>query len=162
MAASEGATKTDRQLVVFSLASAAYGVDIGSVREIIRMQEITRVPNAPEFIEGVINLRGKICPVVDLRKRFEVEANEATDESRIVVVEIDDEDVGVIVDAVDEAVTISEGSIHSGSSAITMGKSDFLEAVAEIGDRLILLVALNMALSMEDSGASAEAEAAAA
>lgn len=74
MAASEGATKTDRQLVVFSLASAAYGVDIGSVREIIRMQEITRVPNAPELIEGVINLRGKICPVVDLCKRFEVEA----------------------------------------------------------------------------------------
>ena len=68
--ASNQATITERQLVVFDLNEEAYGVDIGAVREIIRMQEITRVPRAPRFIEGVINLRGKVIPVVDLRQRF--------------------------------------------------------------------------------------------
>ena len=68
--ASNEATITERQFVVFDLNEEAYGVDIGAVREIIRMQEITRVPRAPRFIEGVINLRGKVIPVVDLRQRF--------------------------------------------------------------------------------------------
>ena len=79
------ATITERHLVVFDLNEEAYGVDIGAVREIIRMQEITRVPRAPEFIEGVINLRGKVIPVVELRTRFSMPAVERTDEHRIVV-----------------------------------------------------------------------------
>ena len=70
MAAIVDTAQTEKQLVVFDLASEGYGVDIGAVREIIRMQEITRVPRSPEFVEGVINLRGKVIPVIDLRKRF--------------------------------------------------------------------------------------------
>ncbi len=66
----------ERQLVVFDLATEAYGVDINTVREIIRMQEITAVPRAPDFVEGVINIRGKITPVIDLRKRVRVESQE--------------------------------------------------------------------------------------
>ena len=79
----------ERQLVVFDLNEEAYGVDISAVREIIRMQEITRVPRAPEVIEGVINLRCKVIPVVDLRKRFSMPGVERTKEHRIVVVDVD-------------------------------------------------------------------------
>ena len=96
----------ERQLVVFSLAGEAYGVDIEAVREIIRMEEITQVPNAPEFVEGVINLRGMVCPVLDLRKRLGVDVSETTNESRIVVVEIDGEQVGLIVDEVTQVLRI--------------------------------------------------------
>ena len=87
------ATTAERQLVVFDLNEEAYGVDIGAVREIIRLQEITRVPRAPRFIEGVINLRGKVIPVVDLRTRFSMDAGERTDEHRIVVVDVVGQDI---------------------------------------------------------------------
>ena len=96
----------ERQLVVFDLNEEAYGVDISQVREIIRMQEITRVPRAPEFIEGVINLRGKVIPVVDLRARFSMPGTERTDEHRIVVVDVDGQDIGMVVDAVTEVSRI--------------------------------------------------------
>ena len=96
----------ERQLVVFDLNEEAYGVDISQVREIIRMQEITRVPRAPEFIEGVINLSGKVIPVVDLRTRFSMPGTERTDEHRIVVVDVDGQDIGMVVDAVTEVSRI--------------------------------------------------------
>ena len=83
----------EMQLVVFDLASEFYGVDIGDVREIMRMQNVTRVPGTPTFMEGVINLRGKIVPVVDLRKRLELKVKAQTKESRIVVVDIGGKEV---------------------------------------------------------------------
>ncbi len=78
----------ERQLVVFDLAGEVYGVSIETVREIIRMQAVTYVPDAPDFVEGVINLRGRVIPVVDVRKRFGLTVTEATAESRVVVVDI--------------------------------------------------------------------------
>ena len=102
MAAIVDTAQTEKQLVVFDLASEGYGVDIGAVREIIRMQEITRVPRSPEFVEGVINLRGKVIPVIDLRKRFGLVVAEQTKDNRIVVVDIGKQDLGVIVDAVSD------------------------------------------------------------
>ena len=86
-------TQSEQQLVVFDLGSESYGVDICSVREIIRMQEITSLPRMPEYVEGVINLRGKVTPVVDLRKRFRIDATEYTKETRIVVVDVGKQDV---------------------------------------------------------------------
>ena len=78
----------ERQLVVFDLANEVYGINIGTVREIIRMQTVTFVPDAPEFVQGVINLRGRVIPVVDLRKRFGLPVTEPTPESRVLVVDI--------------------------------------------------------------------------
>ena len=92
----------EEQLVVFDLATEAYGVDIGAVREIIRMQDITKVPRCPEFVEGIINLRGSVIPVVDLRKRFSLTVSEQSKDNRIVVVDIVGRDIGVIVEAVTE------------------------------------------------------------
>ncbi|HEM55171.1 MAG TPA: purine-binding chemotaxis protein CheW, partial [Thermodesulfobium narugense] len=90
------------QLVVFKLANEFYGIEISSVQEIIKIQDITRVPKAPDFVEGVINLRGKIVPIVDLRKRFELGQTERTKDTRVIVVETSGNIVGFIVDLVTE------------------------------------------------------------
>ena len=127
-------TKQERQLVVFDLAAESYGVDIGTVREIIRVQEITHVPNAPDFVEGVINLRGKVIPVVDLRKRFGLEVGEQTAESRIVVVDIAGEDIGVMVDAVAEVLRISGDSVEAAASIITTADSYYILGISKLGE----------------------------
>ena len=148
----EGSTvKTERQLVVFDLGGELYGVDIGTVREIIRMQEITHVPNAPEFVEGVTNLRGKVIPVIDLRRRFGMKEGEETSETRIVVVDIGGEDMGVRVDAVTEVLRITEQLIEQPSSVVTTVDSYYMEGIANLGERLIILLDLTKVLSQEEA-----------
>ncbi len=138
---------TETQLVVFDLAAEFYGVDIGDVREIIRMQSITRVPGAPQFVEGVINLRGRVVPVVDLRKRLDLQVSEQTQDSRIVVVDIAGRDVGVIVDGVNEVLRIPLSSVEPPSSMITNADSDYLRGIARLEDKLIILLDLSKVLA---------------
>ncbi len=139
----------ERQLVVFDLAGEVYGVEIESVREIIRMQEVTYVPDAPDFVEGVINLRGRVVTVVDLRKRFGLTVTDVTAESRVVVVDIGGEDIGVIVDAVTEVLRIAEDSVEPTSSLVTTEDSYYLQGVAKVSDRLLILLDIEKALSAE-------------
>ena len=150
MAAIIDTTQTEKQLVVFDLASEGYGVDIGAVREIIRMQEITRVPRTPEFVEGVINLRGKVIPVIDLRKRFGLQVADQSKDNRIVVVDIGKQDIGVIVDAVTEVLRISAASVEPPTSFITSADSDYLLGIAKLESRLIILLDLESVLSNEE------------
>jgi purine-binding chemotaxis protein CheW len=135
------------QLVVFDLATEHYGVDISDVREIIRMQNITKVPGATSYVEGIINLRGKVLPVLDLRKRLGLKVADQTEESRIVVIDITDGEVGVIVDAVTEVLRVPNSSIEPPSSMVTQGNSDYLRGIAKLTDRLIILLDLNKLLS---------------
>jgi purine-binding chemotaxis protein CheW len=135
------------QLVVFDLASEHYGVDISDVREIIRMQNITKVPGATSYVEGIINLRGKVLPVLDLRKRLGLKVAEQTEESRIVVIDITYGEVGVIVDAVTEVLRVPNSSIEPPSAMVTQGNSDYLRGIAKLSDRLIILLDLNKLLS---------------
>ena len=137
----------ERQLVIFDLASETYGVDIDSVREIIRIQEITKVPRTPEFVEGVINLRGKVIPVIDLRKRFGFRQAEATKDTRIVVVDIGGNDIGVVVDAVTEVLRLSADAVEPPTGAITTADSDYLLGIAKLETRLIILLDLQKALA---------------
>ena len=137
----------EKQLVIFDLAAETYGVDIGSVREIIRMQEITQVPRTPNFVEGVINLRGKVIPVIDLRKRFGFKATEATKDTRIVVVDIDGNDIGVVVDAVTEVLRLAADAVEPPTGVITTADSDYLLGIAKLETRLIILLDLQQALS---------------
>ena len=137
----------EQQLVVFDLSTESYGVDIGAVREIIRLQDITKVPRTPEFVEGVINLRGKVIPVVDLRKRFGLPAGEESKENRIVVVDIGAQDIGVIVDAVTEVLRIDTGSVEPPSSVITTADSEYLLGIAKLDSRLIILLDLEQVLT---------------
>ncbi len=146
------------QLVVFDLADEGYGVDISAVREIIRLQEITQVPRTPEFVEGVINLRGKVIPVIDLRKRFGLTVEAESQDNRIVVVDIGEQDIGVIVDAVTEVLRIPTDSVEPPASVITTAGSDYLLGIAKLNSRLIILLDLRKVLSEDEHGALSEME----
>jgi purine-binding chemotaxis protein CheW len=141
-------TQVEREIVVFRLAESVYGIDIDVVREIIRMQGITPVPNAPDFIEGVTNLRGKICPVMDMRRRFGLPLARITADSRIVVIEIDGEDVGMIVDAVEEVLRLPGSSVEPPPlREVKSINTDIIEGIANLGTRLIVLFDVDRILS---------------
>lgn len=139
--------QTEQQLVVFELNNEVYGVDIAKVQEIIRMQNITQVPRAPQFVEGVINLRGRVIPVVDLRKRFGFATTEHSKQSRIVVVEIEGQTIGMIVDGVSEVLRVPTASIEPPSPVVTTLDSDYLRGIAKLEDSLIILLQLDKILS---------------
>jgi purine-binding chemotaxis protein CheW len=137
----------DEQVVVLELAGEAYGVEIGRVEEIIRMQAITRIPNGPAFIEGVTNLRGRVIPVLDLRKRFGLPSSEATRRSRIVVGELGEHTVGLVVDGVSEVLLVGSDAVEPPSTLVTSADSAFLRGVAKLEERLILLLDLSRILT---------------
>lgn len=139
------------QLIVFQLADEYYGVDIGAVNTIIRMQEITAVPRTPTFVEGVINLRGSIIPVIDLRKRFALPISEVTKASRIVVVESNGIMIGMVVDEVVETLKISIDSIEPPSPVISSVDAQYLRGIGKQGDRLVILLDLNLILSSKEA-----------
>jgi purine-binding chemotaxis protein CheW len=140
----------ENQLVVFALANEQYGVNISAVESIIKLQPITGVPHAPDFVEGVTNLRGTVLPVIDLRKRFSLPAEDATRETRIVVVEMDGETVGMVVDAVLEVLRVSEEAIEPPSPIVTTVDSAFIKGIAKVDERLIILLDLGQVLSVEE------------
>lgn len=139
----------ERQLVLFQLAEELYGVDIADVHEIIRMQSITKVPKAPFFVEGIINLRGKVIPVADLRKRLGLAATKHTENSRIVVVESEGNNTGMIVDAVTEVLRIPDDSVEPPIDILTSIDSDYLLGVAKHNSSMIILLDLNKVLSKD-------------
>src|ERR1700682_2246393 len=120
------AISEERQLVVFQLGAELYGVEISRVHEIIRLQAVTRVPRAPGFVEGVINLRGKVIPVVDLRRRFGLPGTEHTRATRIVVVEIGDQVIGIVVDGVSEVLRVNTSTVEPPSPVVTGIDSEYL------------------------------------
>jgi purine-binding chemotaxis protein CheW len=140
----------ERQLVVFQLGAELYGVDIARVHEIIRLQAITRVPRAPKFVEGVINLRGKVIPVVDLRRRFGLPTAEHTRATRIVVVEIGDQVVGIIVDSVSEVLRINTSTVEPPSPVVAGIDSEYLHGIAKLPERLVILLDLDRVLARDE------------
>lgn len=138
------------QLVVFRLANEYYGVDIGAVNTIIRMQEITDIPQTPDFVEGVINLRGSIIPVIDLSKRFGLPACEATKASRIVVVESDGQMIGMVVDAVAETLRLPADAIEPPSPVIASVDAEYLRGVGKQDNRLVILLDLDKVLTSKE------------
>ncbi len=145
----------EKQLVVFELGKEHFGVDIGAVESIIKMQAITVVPHAPGFVEGVTNLRGVVLPVVDLRKRFGLQAGEgdgkAEGHRRIVVVALGAMKVGMIVDAVSEVLRIPEESIEPPPPMVTSVDTAFITGIAKVADRLIILLELSKVLSAAET-----------
>jgi len=141
------------QLVIFSLAEEAYGVDIARVSGIERMQAITKVPRTNAAVKGVINLRGKVIPVVDLRIVFNLTDTEETKETRIVVMDIEGQPIGCLVDAVTEVLRIPADSVEPPSSVITNADSKYLLGIAKLDDRMIILLDLDEALSRDQKKA---------
>ncbi len=136
----------EEQLVVFEMAGESYGVDISRVQEINRVEAITTVPEVPEYIKGIINLRGRVTPVIDLRTRFGLPAAEVTARTRVVVVKAQEEWVGVIVDAVSEVLRIPLDSIELPSSMITSTDTSFVRGIAKLHERLVILLDLDRVL----------------
>jgi purine-binding chemotaxis protein CheW len=143
----------ERQLVVFDLGGEHFGVDIVAVDGIVDMMEITRVPQSPDFVEGVTNLRGSILPVIDLRKRLKLPVLDRTKETRIVVVNMDGLKVGMVVDAVSEVLTISDDVIEPPPPSITSVDTAFITGIAKVAPRLIILLDLVKVLSIEEKAA---------
>ncbi|MEN6356155.1 MAG: chemotaxis protein CheW [Armatimonadota bacterium] len=138
------------ELVVFELAGECYGVDISTVSTIIRMQEITTIPMASEYVDGVINLRGSIIPVINLRKRFGLPPGEQTKASRIMVVEAGGQMIGMIVDAVVETLMLPAGAVQPPLSVISSIEADYLRGVGQQENRLVILVDLDKVLTLKD------------
>ncbi len=132
-----------QQLVVFSLGVEEFGINIMQVQEIIRMPEITRIPRSPNYVKGVVNLRGKIIVVMDLDKRFGMNSKELTDDSRIVVVDIDGTVVGLVVDSVSEVIRLQESNIEKTPDIITQKiNAEYLKGVGKLNERLLILLNL--------------------
>jgi purine-binding chemotaxis protein CheW len=149
----EEAATTERQLVVFDLADEHYGVDISNVQEIIQMQTITRIPGSISSVEGLINLRGVVIPVVDLRKRFGMESAEHDKDTRTMVIHCHGEDIGMIVDSVTEVLHITSDSIEPPSSLITCADSNYILGVVKLPERLVILLDTDGVLSRQDQSA---------
>ncbi len=145
------------QLVSFNIGSEEFGVDILKVQEINRMVEITRVPRSPEFVEGIINLRGKVIPIIDLRKRFNLELSDHDKNTRIVVVDIDGQTMGMIVDSVSEVLRIPASTIEPTPDVVTSIESDYIRGVAKLDNRLLIYLDLAKILSGEEYKMLAEA-----
>ncbi len=148
-----------QQLVTFRLGEEEYGVDILKVHEIDRMMDITEVPNAPSCIEGVINLRGKVIPVINLRKKFNLPPREADERTKIVVVDIGTS-AGMIVDSVSEVLRISSDIIEPPPPMASGTGSEYIRGVGKLQDRLLILLDIEKLLGARDSENMAKAVAA--
>jgi purine-binding chemotaxis protein CheW len=151
-------TDAEQQLVVFDLGEEVYGVDIANVQEIIRMQTITQVPGAPSFVEGVINLRGKIIPVIDLHRRFRLPGASAGQAGQIVVVETEEHVIGMIVGGVSEVLRIPPGCVEPPSSIVLGVDSDYIKGIVKLEGKLIILLQLDKVLNVEQKAALQFAE----
>lgn len=136
-----------QQTIVFKLGEECYGVDIFRVNEIIRLREITPIPRTEDHIKGLVNLRGKTIPVVDLKIRLGLGSYEPSPSTRIIVLDSDDGHVGIIVDAVREVLTLESDSIENPSSVVTELDAEFLLGVAKHASGLISILDLDRALA---------------
>lgn len=136
----------DLQVVGFRIGRETFGLPISLVREIVRVPEITSVPNAPDYIEGVINLRGRIIPIVDLRKRFGDKTAEPNKKNRIVVVELEDRAIGLIVNSASEVLKIPPSEIEAPHNVFQEGELNYITGVGKLRGRLVILLDLNRIL----------------
>jgi purine-binding chemotaxis protein CheW len=134
------------QVVGFRIGRETFGLPISMVREIVRVPVITAVPNAPDYIEGVINLRGRIIPIVDLRKRFGEKSFETSKKNRIVVVEMETRAIGLIVNSASEVLRIPPSEIEAPSNIFQEGELNYITGVGKLKGRLVILLDLNRIL----------------
>lgn len=138
------------QLVSFKIGNEEFGVDILNVQEINKMTQVTKVPNSPDFVEGVINLRGRVIPVIDLRLRLGLSKKEHDKDTRIIVVEIEKRTIGFIVDAVSEVLRIPANVTETPPELVSGINSEFIKSVGKLEDRLLILVDLDKILTTSD------------
>ncbi len=138
------------QWVTFRLEDETYGVNVMQVQEVLRYTEIAPVPGAPDYVLGIINLRGSVVTVIDTRSRFGLAMSEVTDNSRIVIIEVDKQVLGILVDAVSEVVYLNQSEIESAPNVGTEESAKFIQGVCHKDDRLLILVELGKLLNEEE------------
>lgn len=137
--------RQEHHLVTFALGES-YGVPIRQVQEIVRVGNVTMVPNAPDYMEGVINLRGKVLPVLNLRKRLKLPEQPITSDSRIIITEIGDKVVGLLVDAVTQVVKVPGDLCEDAPEEVLEVDTDYLTGVCKLGERLVIMLDLERLL----------------
>jgi purine-binding chemotaxis protein CheW len=137
-------------IVGFQVGRETFGVPISQVHEIVRVPEITSVPDAPEAVVGVMNLRGKIVPVVDLRRRFAARTDAFTRRNRVIVAEVDSKLVGLVVDSASEVLKLAPADVQPTSSMFQDQDLNYITAVGKLRDRLIILIDLARVLERNE------------
>ena len=140
----------ESQLVVFVMENEEFACGINNVREVLKMIRVTPLPRSLDFVEGVINMRGEVIPVIDLRKRFGLPEAERTDESRIIIVEVEEYMVGLIVDSVREVLSLPDQQIQEAPSQVAGGKTDLIKGVGKVEDRMLIILDLTRILTSEE------------
>lgn len=144
-----GKREAQVQLVTFKLDDQEYGLNIENVVEVVRMVAITRIPKAPDVMEGVINLRGHVVPVINLRKRFGAPPKPRDLDTRLLVARLDGRTIALIVDIVSEVLKLDADSLDR-SDAVATGVTRYLSAIGKRGDRLLLILDLDTILTFEE------------
>ncbi|MGV8145602.1 MAG: chemotaxis protein CheW [Alkaliphilus sp.] len=142
----------ERQYVVFKLAGDEFAVDIMYVKEISEHREPSKVPNTPSFIDGIINYRGVVTPVVNLSKKFKQNEKEVTNSTRIIIVYMDDKQTGFIVDDASQVLTINTEDIDAAPDLITSVEQKFISGIAKVEDRMIIILDLAKVLNEKEKG----------
>lgn len=137
------------QLVIFTLAKEEYGLPITKVQEINRLVPITKLPQTPDFMEGVINLRGRVIPVIDLRKRFQLAAAGNSEDTRIIIVDVDGQTLGIVVDAVTEVVRLTADSVEPPPPAFVLD-SQYIHGIGKLDGRLLILLNIDKVLTSQE------------
>lgn len=140
----------EMKVIVFRLKDEEYGVEVQQVRSIERIQHITKVPKTPDFVKGVINLRGVVTPIINLRSRFDIEEAEYTDSTRMIIVAINEMEVGLIVDAANDVIDIPVNEIEPPPEVVGGIEADYLRGVAKLENRLLILLNLDKVLNPEE------------
>ena len=142
-----------KQFISFSIGEEEYGLELLRVKEVIRIREITWLPKAPSFVKGIINLRGDVIPIIDLRDKFGLEAKESTAMTRVIVVEVEGRMIGMVVDAASQVVRIPADQIDPPPPMLGGFSQEFITGVGKLEDKLIILLNTDAILTMEEMSA---------
>ena len=138
------------QMISFAVGAEEYGIDIQTVKEVIKIQEITQLPKAPSFVKGVINLRGDVIPIIDLREKFGLEQKEHTDLTRVIVVDVGTKSIGMVVDSVSHVIRIAQSEIEPPPPLIGGLSGEYIRGVGKMGEKLIILVNIDKILTADE------------
>lgn len=143
----------ETQVVTFLLGREEYAIEILQVQEIVMMTEITRMPKAPHFIEGIVNLRGQMIPIIDMRKRLDLAEAINNQDTRIIILNVSDETVGMIVDGVREVLRIPDAAISPPPKMIKGISAEYLRGIGRLGERLLIMLDLDKVFSADEAAA---------
>jgi purine-binding chemotaxis protein CheW len=138
---------SELKIIVFQLKEKEYAIPVEQVRSIEKIQHITRVPGTASYIKGVINLRGVVTPIVDLRNRFGLDEADYLDHTRIIIAVLDELDIGLIVDAANDVIDISKDSIEPPPEIVSGTEAEYINGVVKLGKRLLILLDLEKVLN---------------